>query len=878
MSSPPVLSIALSSLPVAAYCTTFAALLRRGEGWRAAVIGSATLCGVYLALVTELLSWPHLITRPALAITWLLATLVSGYFYWRTPQQPAQSREPSPDHVALGTKSRIEWALLIGTGVLFLLVGLTAVIAAPNTWDAMSYHMSRIAQWMTNRDVANYPAFYSAQLFLSPWSEYAMLHLDLLYGGDRLVNLVEWASMVGTVIGASLIAKRLGAGTRGQIFAAVACATLPEGILEASGAMNTYVETFWIVAACYYALRLNERQSWATSLGLGATLGLAVFTKGTAYTFLPFLLIACWLMGPPIARRRMLARLPVVALVILILNGPLFLRNYQLSGSPLGFSTPLGNDPERQYANDHLSASIAIGNSIKNLALHTGTPVDSLNRLMAHGIDSLLRGMGIDPNARAATYRGGFHLNPMSSHESLAGDPLQVSLIILVALLLFSRRYGDRDSRLLMLGVIASFVLFCALVRWQAWNARYHLPLIAIGLAIAGAVLDRVRTSYMIEIAGLVLLVSATPFALSNSLRPLAPWKPNSILRRPRTDSYFQDLHQLLETPYTSVAAALKQGDCKNIGIDASLEDFDYPLFALLGAGHADREVRYTGVRNLTERYARPGAKSPCAVVCLRCANAPAKWGEYQKIGGRASIFDETVMFSSQGELNNDRRADLPHPLNAAAMLSQLDRSRDSLYAVGLGSVEARVVRASHDWPDKALDLTARLDGLYNEHFAAWRIRDSPDPPTRHGEVPDLAKVDPIQLLAATQVLEAWNHTIRSRIGELNDLVDQLYSSWEVELVARPLRQEANSARCPIDVRRVSAGKRLLNTSSTLQTVELTGCDCLRQTMAAGAILVRKPLGHYDREAVNATGCALVDTQPAPDNIVPLQRSASQVE
>ncbi len=99
-------------------------------------------------------------------------------------------------------------------------------------------------------------------MFLSPWAEYAILHLDVLYGGDRLVNLVEFASMGGTLIGVSLIAERLGASKRGQLLAVLACATLPEGVLEASGAMNTYVGAFWIVVTVYYLLRWNDRQNW----------------------------------------------------------------------------------------------------------------------------------------------------------------------------------------------------------------------------------------------------------------------------------------------------------------------------------------------------------------------------------------------------------------------------------------------------------------------------------------------------------------------------------------------------------------------------------------------------------------------------------------
>src|SRR5271156_648186 len=278
----------LALLPFIAYAGLFRIFRLRGEGWRSAALGAVTCWGVFVALSTELLSVPRLITRPALAVAWLLLAIAS-FFY------AAKLRASRPSKVVNSFFARADhWFLLSLTGLLIALVGVTAIVSAPNTWDAMAYHMSRIAQWMTNHDVNLYPAFYSVQLFLSPWAEYAMMHLDVLYGGDRLVNLIEWFSMLGSIIGVSLIAQRLGAGIRGQIFAAIACATIPAALLEASGAMNTYVAAFWIVVAVYYLLRWNERQTWPVALAIGSALGLAIMTKGTTYIFLPCVLLACW--------------------------------------------------------------------------------------------------------------------------------------------------------------------------------------------------------------------------------------------------------------------------------------------------------------------------------------------------------------------------------------------------------------------------------------------------------------------------------------------------------------------------------------------------------------------------------------------------------
>ena len=771
----------LALLPFVAYAGLFRIFRLRGEGWRSAALGAATYWGVFVALSTELLSVPRLITRPALAVAWLLLAIAS-FFY------AAKLRASSPSKVVTGFSpepaplDKLDWFLLSLTGLLIALVGITAIVSAPNTWDAMAYHMSRIVQWMTNRDVGLYPAFYSVQLFLSPWAEYAMMHLDVLYGGDRLVNLIEWFSMIGSIIGVSLIAQRLGAGVRGQILAAIACATIPAGFLEASGAMNTYVGAFWIVVAVYYLLRWNERQTWPVVLAMGSALGLAIMTKGTAYVFLPCVLLTCWWIGSATARKLLLVRVPVLALAILLLNGPLFIRNYKLSGSPLGFAAPLGDDTLRQYSNSRYSASITFANVVKNLSLHVVTPVGAVNREAGRLVFASLRTLHIDPNDQADTYRGGFHLNNVSSHEERAGNPLQLVLIFLSILLLFSRRIGDRALRLFALGICASFVLFCALVRWQAWNARYHMPLFLLGVALVGVVLERSWPRVALTAVAGVLLLAAFPFVLLNSLRPLLPVKSPSIFSQSRTETYFADSHRWQLHSYLGAANFVEGTGCNNVGVDSSFDDFDYPMFAILDAGHGDRKVRYSEVKNLTAEYARADATSPCAVICLRCANSPAKWAQYKKVGERVSLFDEIAVFSPNGDLANTQTFELPVNCAPEQILLALDRYRDSPPAVDLRPTEDRVIQAGHDYPGQRDDLKARLDGLYMGTVSLWRVRDSVDPLRRRGEPIDHSKIDPQQLVGASEVIQNWFQTEPAKVRELNDSIDRLYSTHSAQV------------------------------------------------------------------------------------------------
>ncbi|MHC5831404.1 MAG: glycosyltransferase family 39 protein, partial [Nostoc sp.] len=103
-----------------------------------------------------------------------------------------------------------------------------------------------------NHTVAHYPTSYTPQLYQNPWSEFVILHFQILSGGDYFANLVQWFSMIGCIIGVSLIARQLGADLRGQVFSAVVTATIPMGILQASSTQNDYVIAFWVVCLAYY--------------------------------------------------------------------------------------------------------------------------------------------------------------------------------------------------------------------------------------------------------------------------------------------------------------------------------------------------------------------------------------------------------------------------------------------------------------------------------------------------------------------------------------------------------------------------------------------------------------------------------------------------
>jgi hypothetical protein len=399
----------------------------RGAGWRTAAMGAATAWGVLVVLITELLSLAQGLTTTGLATTWLVVDVVALIYLWqgtrrRTQQNPLQVPGLRARQM-ISRLPRMQMFLLLGVGAIITLVAIVAVLSPPNTWDAMAYHMPHVVNWIQHRSISFYPTPDHRQLHMPPWAEFAMLHMHLLSGTDRLANLIQWASLLGSVIGVTLLAQLMGADRRGQILAAVLCTTIPQGLLEASGAKSNYVMAFWMVILAYYLLAFKREPTWANTLGMGGSLGLAWLTKGTAYIFslaIGFTCIVAWPWKPKLTLSR---RLPFVVAFALALNAGIFVRNYTLYASPFG-PTHYG-DPSLTLSNESnggITPSTFVSNALRNLALHLGTPVAAINTVLERGIVAAIRVIGEDPNNPHTTWSGmTFHV-PESSIQG--ADPL----------------------------------------------------------------------------------------------------------------------------------------------------------------------------------------------------------------------------------------------------------------------------------------------------------------------------------------------------------------------------------------------------------------------------------------------------------------------
>jgi len=607
-----------------------------GAGWRGAFLAAAVAWGILIALGTELMSLWNGLTPVAVGIYWVLIFLIALAMAFRVDRN---STRVFAFHMPDWPKSDI--LLLAGTVFIVATVGLIAIVAPPNNVDSLIYHMSRVMHWIQNRNVFHYPTHITRQLFSPPWAEFAILHLQLLSGGDRFANLVQWFAMAGSIIGVSLIAKIWGMKRRGQILSGVIAATIPMGILQGSSTQNDFVASFWLVCmVVFILLSLKEPHRPFYWAGIGGSLGLALLTKPTPLIYaLPFLI---WFIISGFQRLqwRVVKPLAFVVSIVFILNVGHSLRNAD-------FYKHHFEQQELDEIVDVLDYRGVISNVILNTCLHLGTPWEAINSQLEAAVRLAHQHLGwkiqdprtSDPRATLPGLR--FGIPKPSTHEDRAGNLIHVLLLLVCLLIYFGS--GTRKTRATLntycLCLVTAYFVYCALVIWNPWSSRLHLPLFVLWSPWMACVLSGLRWKWVTSVLGALLIVLALPWVFHNRTRDLlgmhhsiskklvpyfVDYGPyiggGSILVEDRLSQYFNFHHDHSPYYFKSVEY-LHSLDCYEIGLDIPSESLEYLFWVLLEEkGDAPFRLEHVNVRNISKvklNEARFKTFNPCAIMSL---------------------------------------------------------------------------------------------------------------------------------------------------------------------------------------------------------------------------------------------------------------------
>jgi 4-amino-4-deoxy-L-arabinose transferase-like glycosyltransferase len=609
--------------------------------WRNAWLSASVIWSIYLTLITETLSALHQLTADMALACWMaLALALDAYLFWRLRRGGLLWKR-----MGFVSQPAARWIVLGGIIAIVCVALIAALAAPPNTPDTFTYHLPRVMHWIQNASLDPYPTNYISQDIQPPWDEYVLLHLHLLFGGDALDGAVQWFCFVGCAIGVSLIAQQLGAGLQGQLFAAVFTVTIPMAVVQASSTQNDLVCAFWLVTLVYFMLAYAQSPALLHILGVGASLGLAVLTKGVAYVdALPFLLLlSIWIARSRGWRSWQLFSL--IASIALGINLGFFLRNVAAFGNPLG---PVATT--RLYSNAAYAPDVLLLNVLRNLAVELGGPIQSINSTLTTIVYHTVELLHLNPNDPRATMTGSptFMVRGSSGlwlSDGYADNPLHLLLALLASVCCIT--IGSlRRERLVMSYLAAltgAFMLFSLYLRWQAGSNRLMLSLFVLAAPLVGVTAEflcqrgtritpRVTPKLML-IAQVLLLLASLPWAFFSQSRPLLG--ASSVLSVPRVDQYFAAYPQAEPTYLGAVdytARYMASHSCTELGYYVSgtqdsagysngAPSWEYPLWVFLN-GHGGRQVRieHVSVTNATAPLARTprfASFQPCAVFAI---------------------------------------------------------------------------------------------------------------------------------------------------------------------------------------------------------------------------------------------------------------------
>ncbi|RYE14694.1 MAG: phospholipid carrier-dependent glycosyltransferase, partial [Sphingobacteriales bacterium] len=450
---------------------------------REILLGSVLLFSALLPAITELLSAFGVLNFSWLFASWSVVTLAALLWLFQCRQQLHDliGRHQQKTIFTFRRLSLLNKLLLfLVTGILIVLFA-QGIIYPPNNWDSMTYHLGRVASWVSHQSVAYYPTHIIRQLYQPPFAEYTVMQAGLLTGSDHLVNAVQFVYLLFAVLAVSGITQLLGLNRFYQVVAAVLAVTIPEVLLQASSTQNDVVVSFFILAAVYFAI-LAERKNLLVHYCLfGLSTGLALLTKGTAYVYLaPLLLLFAVAMLHNVIKTRNYAYLRyavVAALICIAVNTINYSRNYQLNGSILG----VDEQESKSYANERMTPGLLLSSIVKNSALHlsikhTGFVSGTIDKAVAN----LHQMIGISPHDPDVNYHGmPYKAQVALTSEDSAPNPLHFILVLVSMIVLLTCLIKNRLPSIvlfLFLIILLQIIFFCGYLRWQPWDSRLHVP------------------------------------------------------------------------------------------------------------------------------------------------------------------------------------------------------------------------------------------------------------------------------------------------------------------------------------------------------------------------------------------------------------------
>ncbi len=502
----------------------------------------------------------------------------------------------------LVSKTLFVYSIVLILGSTFI----QGIFGVPNTTDSMVYHLPRVMYWVQDHTLYQ-DVIRNEHDFMAPFAEYILIHLYLIFNGDRLLFFSQWLSFAVAIILSFLIAKQLRATSKTGMYIALFVASLPMGVMQATSTQTDMITTVMVMFSIYFALIFVKMPSIKNSLLFGFAVGLGILTKAT---FILFAIIPVGILAKALINKRRYHLLFILLslLIIGIIQIRFLSQNLRIYGNFTGQKISEGGS---YYINQLITPQVILSNIIRSIFLHL--PVPLARRELEDGISYLHNIMGLSLNDPKTTYADTkFSVLPIVyPQEDIVGNPLHLIIIFIagVMLILKRKKFKILDLRVYFyLLVVVSLVLFSAILKWQPFHSRLQMPLFIMGTISSIMILSQFNKSLTILKSILILSVSlAILLIILNVSKPYISYSyfynyvksfapplsdiPEAFYNRERDRQYFTARYYWYY-PYRKIMENLQRKQVESNTIAFQLMDgFEYPLWVYLKKSNLNLRV-----------------------------------------------------------------------------------------------------------------------------------------------------------------------------------------------------------------------------------------------------------------------------------------------
>lgn len=496
---------------------------------------------------------------------------------------------------------RLDWVILF---IIMWIVGLgiVAFFSVPYNYDSIMYHAPRIQQWVQNGTVSYYASHVMRQNASTVLAAYISTYFYILYGyHPGAMSLTQYFGYVVTLYFIIALCRHFKVTCFYKKCATILWITLPIAFAEAITQQNDLVAAALAMSFVIYIYKISEgecKNKKVNIIVLAAYMGYAFITKPNVCLLMcMFLLVYLSIcINNKYRIDEVLLQIIVALIIIVVISIPQMHENYLLQGS--FFSSMVG---QKQLIGTMVPSYVFV-NWLKNILYNFGFNWGSFSNLGI--IQTIVRMvstvLNVEMNHPAIAENGIdfiFPTIPNYSSDAALQNTLMTVMLITVVLMILKRKIIDSERKAFAILSIASFVLFCVILRWETSITRYMIAFFAIMIVGCSIVFDDIHSKGMFPkfVEKTLIVVISLMVLVDISCEMVQLYKFHPVLPVKSSLTLYSDRYE----EYLDVAKIINE-KADSVGIIEGETSVEYPFWLMIEDGII---INHVNVENVSAVY-----------------------------------------------------------------------------------------------------------------------------------------------------------------------------------------------------------------------------------------------------------------------------------